>query len=516
MLKRPSLIDLVIVAGSLGLVEVQMGNFANDPGVGWHLKTGELITRGSVIPRVDPFLASATPRPWVSDQWFSDLLFFKVFELGSWPLLYAVLTALFVGIFFLLLAPLVRRVAVYSIPTALAVLLAFKASQVHFILRPTIFGFFFFVVLLRALYYAEERAQLGKSTGLVWAVPLLFMLWANMHPSFVMGVLCLAIWWVSAVIDPYLSPHAEEQKRCAPRTLCLVLLLSLVATLCNPYGAALHESIFALGRSAFFMSYHEEWLSPDFSQFEGHLILAFVSIVAVVGYFVPFQKWLPLREASLMGVFLVLALDAIRVLPYFAMVSAIPFARACGALSEISFWRRWRFESALRRAFQRLERLDGSGSRGVLSTWSVLLVLVCGVIWWGRVPLFEGSYGPTAPRYPLNLIQALVQGVAQDGETHGIVVAPPEWGGVITWFGYPGIRAVIDDRNTLLGEQSYRSFSAALQPGGDYAGYLERCGATHLLLPSRNPLAEVLKVTGQYSVVREEERAILFQIRKSR
>lgn len=62
-----------------------------------------------------------------------------------------------------------------------------------------------------------------------WSLPLLFAVWANLHAGFIAGL---------AVVAWHLLPRTRD------RTLIWQLLLSIAATLLNPYGPRLYVEIF--------------------------------------------------------------------------------------------------------------------------------------------------------------------------------------------------------------------------------------------------------------------------------
>ncbi len=142
----------------LSLLTVQLNHFADDPGVGWHLATGAWIIKNLAIPVYDPFLASAQPRLWISDQWASDIVLYVLYRLGSWPLLYvALLLAYFLTFWSLLAAKLSKR-SKNVVAIALTCFFASKLAQVHFILRPVLFSFPFLILVRTLLDDMQERS----------------------------------------------------------------------------------------------------------------------------------------------------------------------------------------------------------------------------------------------------------------------------------------------------------------------------------------------------------------------
>ena len=86
----------------------RMSGFAKDPGVGWHIASGNWILDNRAVPSFDPFLAHPVPLPWVSDQWGSDLLLAVVFQFLGWVGLYNLVFLIYLSAFFLVVYPTVN------------------------------------------------------------------------------------------------------------------------------------------------------------------------------------------------------------------------------------------------------------------------------------------------------------------------------------------------------------------------------------------------------------------------
>src|SRR5262249_43014707 len=69
----PSATDLIFV---LLLISLSMAPLAQrlvgDAGIGWHIRTGELILRSHTIPQVDPYSSTMHGQPWYAWEWLYD------------------------------------------------------------------------------------------------------------------------------------------------------------------------------------------------------------------------------------------------------------------------------------------------------------------------------------------------------------------------------------------------------------------------------------------------------------
>jgi hypothetical protein len=71
----PSITDLFFVAllGLLVFTTLSV-RLLGDAGIGWHIRTGQLILASHAIPRVDPFSATMSGQAWFAWEWLYDVL----------------------------------------------------------------------------------------------------------------------------------------------------------------------------------------------------------------------------------------------------------------------------------------------------------------------------------------------------------------------------------------------------------------------------------------------------------
>lgn len=516
--RRPfGLQDIVVIFATLSLTWIQMRGFAIDPGVGWHLATGERILKHEIFPRIDPFLSTSTPRAWVADQWLADVFLFTVYAIGSWPLLYGALTATFLATYYLILYPLTVKTIGSPILAIGATLLAFKLGQIHFILRPVIFGFLCFAIL-SALVWRREIARRTTPPLSPRKVPLdaliapLFIVWANVHPSFALGLVFLALRPIAVLVDRAIgvAPTLERHEfRNATRTV----IGATLATCVNPNGLELHRSIMALGTDRFFMNLHEEWLPPVLTHGIGLALLITALLIATSFLFERKARSFRSFEVFVFLTFGWFACGAIRIVPFFAIATMVPLARTLAnhELIRPTARRPWQL---LRAAWLTVSTREMKSTRGLVTTCVLCLLLVLDPLIRGAVLLYDGPFGPPTERFPYGAVQVLADTATPT--TPVIVVAPPEWGGFITGFGGEFTHPIIDDRNTLLGADFYRSFEAALQPGGPWESYLGVHNASFLLLPSSSPLNAEVERSPELEVIFRDTVGILYKRAPSR
>lgn len=472
--------SICLVAALLTIVFLQLGSLADDPGLGWHLLTGEFVSSTNTIPKHDPFLYSVTPREWICDQWLSDLILNWIFNIGSWPLLYVMAIILFLSIYFAILSWTLKGRAIISSAVAISAFLCFKLGLVHFVLRPVLFGIFLFVItfsVILKLYWTiksdTERVKIrAEIVRLTYCLPLLFFIWANMHPSFVLGFFLIGLLIAALIMEKFfrgLKYPSDFSDR-----LVLLLLLCALATVFNPNFTELHRSIGTLAQSEYFMNLNSEWKSLNFKAAHAiffEIILVFLALAIFIN---PkrFSSW-GWFELLLLISFTHFALQSERMLVYFSIV-AMPFlAEALTAL----------FEKGKSQA-----RFQYSSSA---SSIVFVLLLGCAVI--GKIPGYSAELGPNKENYPSAALDFLM---AAPGDNK-IIYSTPNWGGFIALHGKGALKAVIDDRNTLLGEGPYRDYFKVINGDPGWRDIVKSSGANYLLLESDKPLVNQLELTQQ-------------------
>jgi hypothetical protein len=397
------------------------------------------------VPEFDPFLFSQKKRAWISDQWLADFITYKLFDYGSWPLLYKFFSLIFLSIFIIVPLSFLSAGSGNFFALMVSSLVAMRLSAIHFILRPVLIGMLFFSVLY-ALLIRHKINRSFKAT--YFAVISLFILWANIHPSFVVGLALVLL-------------QGEG----------LLFILSAAATLLNPYGYKLHQSIFELANSTYFMGLNNEWLPLSFSS-EEFLISIFIFIFC----FYDFIKNKRFRKKVFIYapfiVFFILLFHSVRFLPYFAISSVLPLSNALSALID-----------------------DLEVTLLKISAPSIMLRCFCILLCFFSVCLYpyNGRYGPSEEIYPYDCMQFLSTLKTENNEIS--VLAHPNMGGFITLF---GVKPVIDDRNTMQGEITYRYFFENMKPGPGFLAYINSLGSTYLLLSNKSKLLEYLKTESAF------------------
>jgi hypothetical protein len=473
MLSRPRLSDFLGALFSAALLFGKLPLFG-DPGLGWHLRSGEWIFAHRALPPADPFLlAGSAPRPWIHDQWLSDLLFWQLYALGGPGILRIAVAVCCVGSLVFIQAPLLRRYSDSAVSVFFLLFLSAMMSSLQWFVRPVILSFVFFACAVSLAYrIRESRTSLPRSA---YFLPLFFLLWVNLHPAFILGLFVLAV----AVVLRRFTGRTGERTAQGQLILECLLLLSAAATMVNPWGPALYRSILGLGNEPFFMHLNEEWFSPNLQQ------LSFAALPVLLCLFLLLQgrnqrqTW-DLLDGTLFTVFLFLALLHRRYLPFFAVACIVP------SIKLLTSGARRKTETPLAIALNNISSREQDSPSG---TWTIATWLAAAVVL--LVPL-SPLHLPDFQRQSLNgsIPEAFLE-ILSRAETAPIFHSP-DLGGSLTWSLWPHQRAWIDDRNQLLSREPYQRWLqvSLVRPGWDEILARERFHWA--LLPTDSPLALVL------------------------
>lgn len=250
----------------------------SDPDLWWHLKTGEIIWNTHSIPRVDVFSFTANNHPYTPHEWLSQLTIYNAWRFGGYSglmLWLCVLSSVFViGAYALC--------ALYSGSPKVAFLgglIAWLFGTVGLAIRPQLLGYILLLCELLILY-------LGRSRDSRWflALPPLFAIWVNVHGSFFLGLVLLAIVLFCAFLDfrigLLVSSRWEKRKR---RMLAIGLGLSVAALFANPIG--LNQVAYPINTmfgQHLGLTNVAEWQPPAPDSIRGMAMLAVAGLVLLI------------------------------------------------------------------------------------------------------------------------------------------------------------------------------------------------------------------------------------------
>ncbi len=273
-----------------------------DPDFGWHIRFGELVLQRG-IPITDPFSYSMPSYKFINHEWLTDIVL---------SIIYNPERLLLLGFIFITISIFSVLLHFHSLPVNPWTILLFICTtfslRMFIGIRPQLLSWFFFSLVWYLLY----NQQLWRTSR--YLIPLLFLLWANLHGGFPMG---LALIFLFSFVG-FVTKKPEWKSN------SIIFLLSFGATYINPYGLDLWKEIFV---SVFDTSLRwsiQEWL-PSLAT--ANLILwAYVAGSSII-VFMQYKK-LSFEMIVLYVFFLVAALSSVRHLPFWIFISIPVTAKA--------------------------------------------------------------------------------------------------------------------------------------------------------------------------------------------
>jgi hypothetical protein len=506
-----------------------------DAGIGWHIRTGQQILASHAVPRVDSFSSTMAGKTWFAWEWMYDVI---VGALERWAGLNGVVwfTAVVIaGVFAWTFRLLLRRGTNVFVALVL-LLLAASASMIHFLARPHVLSWLFTLVWFWILDSSESDCLPADSAGpsatnsaagswrRLWFLPLLTLVWVNVHGGFLIGFVLLAICWLSAVWyavtlkeDKFDEFLAKLRWRTQARRLAGVGFAAGVASLVNPCGWNLHAHIYGYLSNRFLMEHIDEFQSPNFHGVAERCfaLLILAAIVALASR----SRTLRVSEVLVILFALYSGLYASRNIP----VSSLLLALIVGPLLSSMLSSAIQNFAARLTSFRTSSRTLGDRARAFTERMGALQSSLQGHLWaitaavfLGVIAVRGGSLGANrlmdahfdAKRFPVAAVDFLDRKPARERDP---VTVPDYWGGYLIYRLYPRTLVAVDDRHDLYGEEFVKSYlkMVRVEPGWD--GLLQRYQACCVLVPKGSALANILELSPPWKRVYADDVGEIFE-----
>jgi hypothetical protein len=453
-----------------------------DGDTGWHIRTGELVWRSGQAPTADPFSFTLPGHQWFAWEWLSDMVFAAAFArrgIAAVAVLAGVVLCLAAAILF---AWLLRRGAGLWVGLAVT-LAAVSASTVHYLARPHIFS----ILLYTASLWILDEVRQGRR-WILWLLPPLCALWANLHAGFVALpatlLLCAAV-------------EALRREFSGARRYGLAALLCLAASCANPYGWRLHQHIAAYLNAPWILDHVQEFQSPNIRS-EGMVVFAILLLagVGMASRRMARGQW---TEGALVLVWGFAALRSARHIPFFAIAAAPVVA------SECALWWRRAAESApvssVRRTFWELA--EDLGRRPGLTLWIPLVAAAA----LAAAP--RGTSGFPEDRFPVRAVENNTRLLAP-GSTMPRILTSDQWSDYLIFRLYPRQRVFFDGRSDFYGARLGADYRVLMGAGQGWRELLDGYRFELALLPRDWALSTMLDREPGWRRLYEDRLAVLY------
>jgi hypothetical protein len=505
----PSVTDLIFILLLIGLaVGTLSPRLLSDAGTGWHIRNGQQILQTRSITRTDSFSSTMNGQQWYAWEWLYDAGIAAVHDsLGLNGVVF--FTAVLIAAAFASVLRLTLRRGGSLPPTLVFLVFSIGASSIHFFARPHILSWLFTVVWFELLDSSEAAASPEKDRRLFW-LPVLMLIWVNLHGGFLFGFALLGLYLVSGMIRYFSFRDHRERIGNWLKRLGGVTVLSLLATLANPYGYKLHIHIYQYLSNRFLMDHIDEFLSPNF---HGLAQQCFAALLLITMLALAVAREKPRLSHVLVIIFAASSgLYASRNLPVSSLLLTLIVApllseavAGAGANPGLPPPTR-RFFAGCESFTSRMGSLELSLHRHV---WPVVALLlgfwVCahgGRI--GSRHLMDAHFD--AKRFPVEAAEVIIR-----NDIRGPIFSPDNWGGYLIYRLYPHNQVFVDDRHDLYGAEFLKDYLRVIHVAPDWEKVLNEKRVNWVLVPAESSLANILRETPHWTVVQEGATAALFR-----
>ena len=443
-------VPIALTAGFGFLLKLRLVDFW------WHLKAGEVIVTTRSIPKTDLFSFTAAGHPFILQNWLAEVIYYASYRAGGLALIVALNAMLLVAA----LLPVYHlcRQATSSIKLSVlsallpAVLLLYFGS-----VRSQVFSF----ALFSAFYWVLSSYR-SRQRDLLWTLPLMTIVWVNLHGAFVLGLGLIVLFLVCelarriAYADTPDTLSSRELRR-----LGFFLVLSVLATVVNPETYKIYAYIRAVATNPASQALVLEWQPPRITELAGIILFYapfFITLLVMLGA----SRKPALVDLVLVLTFSILGLSAVRNGVWFALIAApvvaryystIDFSAVTLALQRVRVGKAFVSWLAMRRESAAPIRYRLNRQIAVFMLTIVILVTP-----WVYPHLGNPAFGNTLweTSTPVGAMDYIQQHAVQ-----GNIFHPQVYGDYLIWRVWPEQRSFIDGRVHLFDDSVVRDYRLA-------------------------------------------------------
>jgi hypothetical protein len=453
-----------------------------------HLLVGRLIRESMSVPLTDTFSFRTVGFPSIPHEWLSQVILSLSNDLlGLSGVI--LLTALLVTITWAIVFHEANRRTESLFASLFVTALGIATSMIHVLPRPHIFTYLFTALWIVVL----ERIKSNKP-NFWWWLPVIMLLWVNMHGMFVLGIILWGIYLIGGFLE---YPTRGWFSLPVTRTMFLAGLLSLLATFLSPTGFGIWEAVISLGSNTYITSRIPEYQSANFHMPETWPFI-FLLLITVTAFARTATKtaWTYILLAI---TFIGFALYTSRMIPLCAVVLVPISAKAVGD------WLEKDFSSGRFAAIQKNISTINSTSNGLI--WLILIVIGVALIFrsGGAIDpenkgnVFDGKF------FPVQTVQWL-----NDHPQTGHMLNEFDWGGYLLLKLSPRQQIFMDGHTHIYGEALTREYETVISLGAGWQEILDKYQVQWAILRTGSPVVQALE-TNNWKIAYQDNTATVLR-----
>ena len=275
----------------------------------WHLKTGEYIINNNKIPHTGIFsyYAISNNLTWISHEWLFEVIIYLYQNLFSnyGAIIYIIFSLIILS--FLLWKLNQENFIKYPFYTVIWAVVSMLILANKILPRPHLISYILFTVTILIAF----QIQKGKSNKIIFLVPIISILWSNIHGG--SSNLSYIIYGIF-LLDSIRRKDKELSKK-----YLTTLVLSLLFIVINPHGIKMIFYPYQNMTYKVMLSCIDEWQRLNIFSIDGIFYLLF--IISIIYILFKNRKQLSLLTILLISIFTLLAIKSTRFMPYLLIVS---------------------------------------------------------------------------------------------------------------------------------------------------------------------------------------------------
>ncbi|MFO8083750.1 MAG: hypothetical protein R6U27_05470 [Desulfobacterales bacterium] len=500
----PSLFDLIVTI--IFIIMILADPMIKCYDIFWHLRTGELLLNG-IYPQTDLFSYTAFGKPWILHEWGSQVIFAFIYQnLGFAGLI--VFKSLVYALMYGLAFKLMLKKNIHIFLSIGLILMLVLGTAFGLTVRPHMFTYLFLVILFWIYVCFQDKGN----QKILWALPVLFLFWINLHGGFAIGFVFLGVCLAAELINCVLNISSDRAgSRTRIRQLSIWTGLSLAACFINPntVKGVLYPLMY-LGDQMDNKTL-QEWVAPSMHTDIHFFILMMFTFAGLVFK----TKKLQIHEILLVLTFAVFAFSARRHIPLFTIVTIPVMA---------GVW-----QSNITALFHAIHASTGHGIKKLMDRISlymtsrgkdfammekklnVHLVAVFVILVMAGISLAAPenlNIGLDKTKYPIEMVDHI-----KANDIQGNLFNQYRWGGFLLW-AIPDQKVFIDGRMDVYQKEISNLYYTIINLEPGWEALIREYDIQHILVPKDTHMALFLtRVSSDWVLEKETDSACLFSRR---
>ena len=456
LLPKPLLLSLWVLA--VAITYKLFSQFTADYDIWFHLFIGGENFANASIGCIDVYSFTAFGLPVINHEWLADLIMTGAYKVSGETGLICWRWVMALAIVFCSIKLIKTRPANHLSQIVTYLCFAVVIAQgISF--RVQLFSYLFLLLLLYVIYKKPKKVPFSATV-----VTILFLLWANIHGAFVLGLL---IWYI------YLGEQFfAKTDKITPYSILLLSIMPVAITIINPYGIKLWLFIYSELSNPISSQYITEWQQFSFDAREmPFLIVLLMTWLAYCfsGKAKRLAETLVLILASIMG------LAAVRHTPLFVVLTLPSMA--------------YHFDGVFNRLTAKMRQ--GPPSPPLATYLAALFLLSVAAVFF-----FYGVSQQWRIRTDEDPLPSRSVAFLKVNNFKGNLWTPLHWGAYALFHLYPNIKVSIDGRWAMVYPHDVMMANMEFAyhgTGGRWKKLLEKYNTDYALVEKGNPALTEMK-----------------------